>query len=329
LKLGSLAVLVVRFSLNKTLLKTLEKNHPKCCGINSPSIGGKMNIESIHKKALEIARHFHKAESDLISVLQEIDRKKIFIHVGFNSLFDYATKALKLSEANASAFIAISRKSESVPALKAAIESGNLTVSKARRLTSVISKENSSYWIELACTLKRAQDLVSQKSKKAASYEETLSALLEFFLKRQDPLEKAKRNIKKGDTNADDNIGADANIFTDNAFASGPGHVKSGSLDIKDEPKESLQARKVSHSIKPKKAFNPSRARKSLDAQTLHRLHIRDGCQCSFQSESGVRCMQRRWLHIHHKNPLSHGGSNEFENLQTLCQNHHKLMHLT
>ncbi len=195
-------------------------------------------LQSLHQKALLAAKHFHQSEASLIDILQELDDKKLFIHMGFASLFDYAIKALKLSEANASNFITVARKSKSVPELKAAIKSQAITVSKARKITPVLTPNNSAHWLELAKTLpkeklekavakvrpqtltperakyvtetrlelkmgvsenllaklRRAQDLVSQSTKKPASFEEVLEAALTQYLDRNDPVEKARRN---------------------------------------------------------------------------------------------------------------------------------------
>src|SRR5690606_32491157 len=43
--------------------------------------------------------------------------------------------------------------------------------------------------------LRRAQDLVSQSANAAASLDETLSATLDLFLERQDPVKKAERAL--------------------------------------------------------------------------------------------------------------------------------------
>ncbi|MBK9295159.1 MAG: hypothetical protein IPM57_12105 [Oligoflexia bacterium] len=96
----------------------------------------------LHQKAINIAQSFHKAESDLIDILQKIDQQKIFLKLGFASLFDYALKALKLSEANSSNFITVARKSKTIPELKEAIKEGRLSVSKARKITPVLTPEN-------------------------------------------------------------------------------------------------------------------------------------------------------------------------------------------
>jgi predicted restriction endonuclease len=42
---------------------------------------------------------------------------------------------------------------------------------------------------------------------------------------------------------------------------------------------------------------------------------------------NGNRCPNDRYLHIHHIQPVSHGGSNEPGNLTTLCSYHHDMAH--
>ncbi|MEQ1878105.1 MAG: HNH endonuclease signature motif containing protein, partial [Bdellovibrionia bacterium] len=278
---------------------------------------------------------------------------KLFLKLGYSSLFDYSTKALKLSEANASNFVTIARKSKSVPELKTAIADGRLTVSKARKLTPVLTKENSSHWLELAMTLpkaklereiakvmpetavrdkirpvaesrmelkmgldektaelfERAQDLVSQKNSSAATYEDTLKELLKFYIDRNDPIEKAKRNHGKHDANA--------------------------SVPGQKQPRHSLaqqpQDRKIlipseGKILKPHSAKN--RLRMPLDAKIRHAVNVRDGGRCVVKDPSGNRCDSRRWIEIHHKVPVHLGGRNELENLETLCHAHHRAIHL-
>jgi len=74
----------------------------------------------------------------------------------YASLFEYGVKALGLSEANTYAFIQVARAAREVPALKAAIQTGNLTVSKAKRIAPVITRENQEDWIAKAQTLSKA-----------------------------------------------------------------------------------------------------------------------------------------------------------------------------
>lgn len=114
------------------------------------------SIQQLHERALEAARRFKQAECDLVTIFQELDQTKAFARLGHASLFEYGVKALGLSEANTYAFIQVARKSREVPALMQAIQTGALTVSKAKKITSVITREDQEDWLAKARTLSKA-----------------------------------------------------------------------------------------------------------------------------------------------------------------------------
>jgi hypothetical protein len=80
-----------------------------------------MGFREIHERALSLAKQFKKVQAELLDIIQEIDSRKIFRNLGYNSLWDYCLTGLCLSESDADCFIRISRKSQSVPELKEAI----------------------------------------------------------------------------------------------------------------------------------------------------------------------------------------------------------------
>src|SRR5690606_27831502 len=69
-----------------------------------------------------------------------------------------------------------------------------------------------------------------------------------------------------------------------------------------------------------------SQKRKPIPAVVKHAVRLRDQGQCTFHFK-GKRCEGRRFLHIHHRIPVSKGGKNTVENLMTLCSRHHTLVH--
>jgi hypothetical protein len=75
--------------------------------------------QAIHQKALEAAARFKRAEADLISILQEVEGSRVFMKLGYTSLFAYSVEALGLSESVAANFITVSRKAKEVPVLQA------------------------------------------------------------------------------------------------------------------------------------------------------------------------------------------------------------------
>ena len=66
---------------------------------------------------------------------------------------------------------------------------------------------------------------------------------------------------------------------------------------------------------------------RNLPAKAKHIIFSRDQGRCTFIHPEGRRCEQARWVEIHHLHPRHLGGSDEPENLTTLCSNHHKARH--
>jgi hypothetical protein len=48
--------------------------------------------EAIHEKAISRAKTFHRAEADLLDVLQELDSAKTFLHYRCTSLYEYCIR---------------------------------------------------------------------------------------------------------------------------------------------------------------------------------------------------------------------------------------------
>jgi hypothetical protein len=97
-------------------------------------------IPELHLKAVEAAKHYQASEVSLLQILEQIDREKVYLVMGYNSLFIYCVEALKLSKSQSYSFMTVCRKSKEVPELKKEIESGGLTLSKARRIVPVLTK---------------------------------------------------------------------------------------------------------------------------------------------------------------------------------------------
>lgn len=158
-------------------------------------------MHPLHVQALEAAKRFKQAEADLVELFQRIEEEKVFSKLGYASLFEYGVNALGLSEQNTYSFILIARKSREVPALKEAIHNGNLSVSKARRIASVINQENQQTWLQAAQVLSRTQleKEVARENPKAATQESSryvTAERLELKLGVSEELMKKLRRIQ-------------------------------------------------------------------------------------------------------------------------------------
>src|SRR5690606_18227479 len=107
-------------------------------------------FHEVHERALSLAKEFKRVQVGLLDVLGEIDAKKVFRHLGFGSLWDYCLKGLCLSPCDTETLIRVLRKSQDVPELKKAVQTGQINLSAARKICSVINRKNQSEWIQKA-----------------------------------------------------------------------------------------------------------------------------------------------------------------------------------
>ena len=314
-----------------------------------------LETETLHKNAIELARRFHNAESAMIDILQLIDEKKIFLDLGFTSLFDYSVRALKLSESTTSNFITVARKSKTVPELKMAISAGDITVAKARKITPVLTPGNQAHWIGLAKTLPKhkLEKEIAKVMPESATPGRTRyvsetrielkigisEVLMEKLKNAQNILsQKLKKSASLEDTLGElvecyllkrDPVGKAKKIMAaKSAQGSAQGSAK---MPIKKVvgvlPPPTPQARAGSPDGISTEKRGCVPGTRYIEATLKHEIRVRDGFQCSHSSTQGERCSNKRWLEIHHKLPLFRGGSNTLENLETLCSAHHKMFH--
>jgi 5-methylcytosine-specific restriction endonuclease McrA len=273
----------------------------------------------LHEKARQLAKTYLQTESELIFVLQEIDKTKLFRDLGYSSLFAYCEIGLGLSKNQSGNFIAVCRKCSEIPELKKAIDSGVLSVSRAKRVTKVITPVNASDWIqktlelpqrevermvaaqnpdkairsrvrpmtetkaELRCgisyelqdKLERVRALLSQRRGRPCTLEEVFEATTDFYLEKNDPVQKAERAMKN------------------------------------HSPQEC------------KKPNNP----RIIPARIKHEVFLRDQGQCQQKEPDGKPCQNKTFLHLHHIKPVSEGGETTLENLITICSAHHRYIH--
>jgi len=290
---------------------------------------------SLHEKALILSREHRLVESQLVSLLMEIDRLQLYRLLGCASLFTYVVSMLGFTEGAAYQLITVTRKAKDIAPLKAALEEQRLSVAKASRIVSVLSAENASELIEFASRhtsretdlevarragrdgnerrsslkipvrvldkLKRVQSLMGQ----VGSFEEMLEKLADYYIDREDPVKKAERALAKRAAAAE----------------SGPASSER-SEQAESERSESTRAKSRT---RPRNLAHSKR--KPLTARELHTVNARDGRRCAFIDVNGNRCPNRRWLHIHHVHSVARGGTNNPANLITLCAAHHQLVH--
>ncbi|MEQ1877905.1 MAG: HNH endonuclease signature motif containing protein [Bdellovibrionia bacterium] len=148
---------------------------------------------------------------------------------------------------------------------------------------------------ELSDMLRRAQDLESQRLKRAATIEMTLEASLRSYLETHDPLQKAKRAEER----------------------------QKKKVANSEQEQESATSEQLQRTVSVARQI----PRRPVAAKLKHQINLRDEARCIHTDKNGNRCQEKRWIQFHHIVPVSRGGRDTLENLATLCFGHHKLVH--
>jgi hypothetical protein len=296
----------------------------------------KTSFKVLHEKALQITRTYLKAESELISILQEIDDCRGYREMGFKSLFDYATQALGLSESVSFNFITIARKSREVPKLQEMIQKQEITVSNARMIAPVLNQENQERWLSSAAELskrelekeiarefpeRQVQERIRYVSEERLELKLGISDDLHELLKRVRDL--VSTQMGKSAT-LEETLRVALTLYIekkDPMEKAKRAEIK----EVKPVPGQvgSTRASQISKNTSARQ--NP----RFIPAKLEHAVRLRDQGQCTFKTTQGARCTERRWLDIHHVKPLSEGGATTLENLTLICRGHHQVIHCT
>jgi hypothetical protein len=228
------------------------------------------------------------------------------------------------------------QENQIIPEIKVAIEQGELTLSAARRICSVISTENRDVWIERAKNLPQRElekEIVKENPKakvpdklKPLAPETTelhcsISSEVEALIRKVQDLE-SKRQRR--------------NCTLEMVFK----EMATVYLEKKDPIRKSVRKSIEKHrngskdQALPQESFQPAAQNSKPQSGTrripnhiLRTVNHRDKGRCVFVGETGHRCGQARFTEIHHIRPYSISGGHELENLATLCSVHRKAIH--
>ncbi|MBI3543857.1 MAG: HNH endonuclease [Deltaproteobacteria bacterium] len=300
-----------------------------------------MNPSQLHLRALEIVGRYLRTEAELLDVLQEIDRSKAYRAFECPSLFVYAVRELKLSESIAYNFITVARKAVEVPALKAEIARGDLSVSTARKITPVLTARNHEHWIELAKTLPRQmlEREVARVAPKTATPERTAyvsASRLQLTMGVSDELHAKLRRAQdlvsqsqQRPADLEATLEAVLDLFLERRDpVRKVARIRGVPKPVPGQARAHRAGETTGDRIDRRGPMATAGAGRSMTWAVLRRQTLRrDEGRCMHLNSRGHRCNSSRWVDIHHVVPKSHGGEDVLENLVTLCKAHHLHLH--
>jgi len=308
-----------------------------------------MNLRNLSNNELlqETKKIVVKEREVLIEVLhhlKEVDHRKLYLEIGFPSLWAYMTIDLKFSEAAAQRRIEAMRAIRELPVLEEKISSGALSISNVAKIQTILrqDKKKTGQTTQTAEKLRLFESLEHKSQKEA-----------DFFLASEFPdALKIKESVKiKSETENELRLSvsnefrkkldlAKSLISHKNPNASLVETIEAA-LDIliskKDLAREPAQKANPQKKSSPEQSAKPAHQslhsppqpplrrlkRLAIPAKVKREIWQNAKGQCEFAT-AHRRCESRYQLEVDHQMPVAFGGGNEIENLRLYCRDHNR-----
>jgi len=283
-----------------------------------------------------------KAELLICCYLTAVRERGFYRDFGYSSISDYAQARFGFEDRKTRYMVALGRKIEELPKIRAALQSGKLGWCKATRLASVANRDNEVMWLESALSL-----TVRQLERRIKDGTDTLASMLHFSLTEDgrvmwenaleiyrrragseiSPLEAFELMLAEviaewgwapSETETSDEpeteAAAPATDETETETEAGPVFPWVEALDTTKIAQPSL----FENELEAEAAFA-----KNPDYEAMRQFVLeRDSWKCTYPG-----CGARAQLHVHHIQYRSHGVCHEPWNLTVVCNFHHDLIH--
>ena len=292
------------------------------------------------------------AAVEVLRALIEFDERRLYLGLGYPSLFAYCTRVLHYAEHAAFNRIEVARAARDVPALFDAIEEGSLNLTGARLLAPHLTSENASSLLrearfkskreieEIVVRLKPKADAMTivrrlptpttqGKARPSISSTRPLPIIgdpapmpppAEQTPTRPtvQPLAPERYKVQFTIDGATHEILRAVQALMRHAVPNGDiGEIFSRALKLL---LEELHRKRFAAAAHPRAQSVESRGR-HIPAAVRRTVWRRDGGRCVFAGTDG-RCNERDFLEFHHVIPFAAGGTATLENIQLRCRAH-------
>src|SRR5262245_10077119 len=289
----------------------------------------------------------------LLAHIAEVDARQLFLPSGYPSMHAYCVQELRLSEDAANKRIRVARKAREIPALFAAIADGRLNLSGVILLASSLTPDNADDLIKaaewkskaeiealIAARQPRCEEIPIVEAIPVAPSEPGMETMETpaVPVARNQPAQGPVGPIPK--RSKVEPIARERYVLRaclDQKTLDKLHHVQAllsheipkGNLpSVLDRVLElaiqQLEKKKFGASSRRRSSRNASTNPRHIPAQVRRAVWERDGGRCTFVSESGHRCAERKPLEFDHAVPVARGGRGTVENIRLRCRAHNQ-----
>ncbi|HKQ56815.1 MAG TPA: HNH endonuclease [Candidatus Eisenbacteria bacterium] len=297
--------------------------------------------------------------AELLAVIGEVDARKLYLPIGYPSMFAYCVGARHYSEDMAYKRIRAARASRRFPAILRAVADGRLHLSGIVLLAPHLTQSI-------------AEELLAEAERRSKREVERLLAarfprpdLPTVFVPLSAPPQVTQ--LAPGPVGTIDSPSMEPLVRSDSAFPPArtevpraqvtplaPGRsglqttIRQETQDLMQEvqdlmgadvatddldavlyysfqaAKEKLLKRKCAATDRPRPGRQRSADSRNVPAEVRRAVWERDGGQCTFTSDTGHRCTERKDVQFDHIDPYARDGASSVSNIRLLCRAHNQ-----
>ncbi|OYZ22931.1 MAG: hypothetical protein B7Y39_07210 [Bdellovibrio sp. 28-41-41] len=295
----------------------------------------KLTDQNLDSNLKELVAGEREILAEIILHIIEVETRKLYLKLGFASLFEYLTQHIGYANGSAQRRIDAARLAMVVPKVVGDLESGDLNLSQVSLLQKSIRAVQSESKTKV--DQKTKEDLVNLLSNKSFAESEILvSQVLDIT-----PAEVTKITNQK-----DESVRLQVTLsksqwekllkmreLLSNSMPSGISnwdqvleYAADKIIKLKDKSQGKQKSENQNQNLKPHHTSEPSssKARQHIPISIRRQVFQRDQCCQYLNKTTGKKCESKWHLHIDHIQPLWADGSNELENLRILCAGHNQ-----
>jgi len=295
----------------------------------------------------------------------EVMRRRLYRDLGYSSINQYAMTELGFSTSRTGDFIRLARRLDDLPAVRKAVASGELGYTKAREIVAVATPATEKRWLAVAQGTRRELIREVKRVKRAAQADPAQGELMPSAATVVAPRELPVRF--RVDLSPEQEVRRAALVERLHKLGGAPADRAELLLEAlaalvetkEDDIRGNMTPRGALHSRPPvqihvhenaesrRMTIQTASGERELSRAEAERLRCdaticqpgkrntttipprvrrevlaRDRYRCQAPG-----CGRTRFLEVHHKVPRNRGGSNQPENLVTLCSSCHRLWH--
>lgn len=245
---------------------------------------------------------------ELVAALAELESRRLYLGLGYSSLYTYCLQHLRLSESEARTRMHAARAAWRFPMVLDMLSTGDLSLTTAAILAPWLTDENCLTLLEAARrkTKREVEALV-------ADLGPPVEVDAEIY-----PVPGGYRIEVTIDPEAHGALRRLQELLRHSCPSGDPGTLVSTALKtlLRD-----VERRKLADVGRPRRHGAHVSHTRHVPAAVKRAVWTRDKAQCAFVGTEG-RCRERSGLELHHVRPFSAGGLTTAENLQLRCRAH-------